>query len=140
MMSYADTLYHYDSKTNKIQAAFTITMDPEKKGDSFFIFNEWPHDYFVTIAGKRNIIVNKESPIAYEVEFVNDFMGNMGCYPTCQDGYFYQNWEPAQLKDELEDILSSDDCPEGQKGKIKSFMQTLNENDNNILFLGKLKK
>lgn len=140
MMSYADTLYHYDSKTNKIQAAFTITMDPEKKGDSFFIFNEWPHDYFVTIAGKRNIIVNKESPIAYEVEFVNDFMGNMGCYPTCQDGYFYQNWEPAQLKDELEEILSSDDCPEDQKGKIKSFMQTLNENDNNILFLGKLKK
>lgn len=141
MMTYADTLYHYNSQTNDIQAAFTMTMDPEKKGDSFFIFNEWPHDYFVTIVGEgRNILVNKESLTAYEVKFINDFMGNIECYPTCQDGYFYQNWEPAQLKDKLEEVLSSGDCPEEQKSKLKAFMQTLNENENNILFLGKLKQ
>lgn len=118
-----------------------MTMDPEKKGDSFFIFNEWPHDYFVTIVGEgRNILVNKESLTAYEVKFINDFMGNIECYPTCQDGYFYQNWEPAQLKDKLEEVLSSGDCPEEQKSKLEAFMQTLNENENNILFLGKLKQ
>lgn len=141
MMTYTDTLYHYNSQTNKIQATFTMTMDPEKKGDSFFIFNEWPHHYFVTIVGgSRNILVYKDSSTAYEVEFINDFMGNMECYPTCQDGYFYQNWEPAQLKDKLEEVLSSGDCPENQKSKLESFIQTLNENDNNILFLGKLKQ
>lgn len=141
MMTYTDTLYHYNSQKNKIQATFTMTMDPEKKGDSFFIFNEWPHHYFVTIVGgSRNILVYKDSSTAYEVEFINDFMGNMECYPTCQDGYFYQNWEPAQLKDKLEEVLSSGDCPENQKSKLESFIQTLNENDNNILFLGKLKQ
>lgn len=141
MMTHTDTLYHYNSQTNKIQATFTMTMDPEKKGDSFFIFNEWPHHYFVTIVGgSRNILVYKDSSTAYEVEFINDFMGNMECYPTCQDGYFYQNWEPAQLKDKLEEVLSSGDCPENQKSKLESFIQTLNENDNNILFLGKLKQ
>lgn len=141
MMTHTDTLYHYNSQANKIQAAFTMTMNPEKKGDSFFIFNEWPHNYFVTIVGgDRNILVDKESLTAYEVEFINDFMGNMECYPTCQDGYFYQNWEPVQLKDKLEEVLSSGDCPENQKSKLESFIQTLNENDNNILFLGKLKQ
>ena len=141
MMTYTDTLYHYNIQTNKIQATFTMSMDPEKKGDSFFIFNEWPHHYFVTIVGgSRNILVYKDSSTAYEVEFINDFMGNMECYPTCQDGYFYQNWEPAQLKDKLEEVLSSGDCPENQKSKLESFIQTLNENDNNILFLGKLKQ
>lgn len=40
MMTHTDTLYHYNSQTNKIQAAFTMLMDPNKKGDSYFIFKE----------------------------------------------------------------------------------------------------
>ncbi len=142
MMTHTDTLYHYNSQTNKIQAAFTMSMDPDKKGDSFFIFNEWPHHYFVTIVGEggRSILVDKEQPIGYEVEFVNDFMGNLEFYPLTQDGYFFQNWEPAELREALEEALASGDCPDDQKEKLKAFMQTLHDNDNNLLFLGKLKR
>lgn len=142
MMTHTDTLYHYNSQTNKIQAAFTMSMDPDKKGDSFFIFNEWPHHYFVTIVGEggRNILVSKERPVGYEVEFVNDFMGNLEFYPQTQDGYFYQNWEPAELREALEETLASGNCPDDQKEKLKAFMQTLHDNDNNLLFLGKLKQ
>ena len=142
MMTHTDTLYHYNSQTNKIQAAFTMSMDPDKKGDSFFIFNEWPHHYFVTIVGEggRNILVDKEQPVGYEVEFVNDFMGNLEFYPQTQDGYFFQNWEPAELREALEEALASGDCPDDQKEKLKAFMQTLHDNDNNLLFLGKLKR
>lgn len=140
MITHHDTLYHYNAETNKIKAAFTMTMDPEKKGDDFFIFCEWPHHYFVVIVGgNRNILVDKEASTAYEVEFVNDFMGNMEYFPSVQDGYFYQNWEPEILKEKLEEIVSSEDCTDDQKEKLKNFMQTLNENDNNVLFLGKLK-
>lgn len=141
MITHHDTLYHYDGQTNKIQAAFSMSMDSEKKGESFFIFNEWPHYYFITIVGgKRNIIVDKEDSVAYEVKFVNDFMGNMSFFPSIQDGYFFQNWEPGVLKETLKELVASEDCPEEQKGKLKNFMQTLNENDNNVLFLGKLKQ
>lgn len=142
MMTHTDTLYHYNSQTNKIQAAFTMSMDPDKKGDSFFIFNEWPHHYFVTIVGEggRNILVSKERPVGYEVEFVNDFMGNLEFYPLTQDGYFFQNWEPAELREALEEALASGNCPDDQKEKLKAFMQTLHDNDNNLLFLGKLKR
>ena len=142
MMTHTDTLYHYNSQTNKIQAAFTMSMDPDKKGDSFFIFNEWPHHYFVTIVGEggRNILVSKERPVGYEVEFVNDFMRNLEFYPQTQDGYFFQNWEPAELREALEEALASGNCPDDQKEKLKAFMQTLHDNDNNLLFLGKLKQ
>ena len=141
MMTHTDTLYHYNSQTNKIQAVFTMSMDPDKKGDSFFIFNEWPHHYFVTIVGEggRNILVSKERPVGYEVEFVNDFMGNLEFYPQTQDGYFFQNWEPAELREALEEALASGNCPDDQKEKLKAFMQTLHDNDNNLLFIGKLK-
>ena len=141
MMTHTDTLYHYNSQTNKIQAAFTMLMDPNKKGDSYFIFKEWPHHYFVTILGEggRSILVDKEQPVGYEVEFVNDFMGNMEFYPQTQDGYFFQNWEPAELREALEETLASGNCPDNQKEKLNTFMQTLHDNDNNLLFIGKLK-
>lgn len=141
MITHHDTLYQYNSQTNKIQAAFTMSMDPERKGDAFFIFNEWPHHYYIAIVGgERNILVDKEVSKAYEVKFVNDFMGNMEFYPSIQDGYFFQNWEPGYLREKLEEALLSEDYPENQKEKLKKFMQTLNENDNNVLFLGKLKQ
>lgn len=55
--------------------------------------------------------------------------------------YFSDNYicKPEILKEKLEEIVSSEDCPDDQKEKLKNFMQTLNENDNNVLFLGKLK-
>ena len=74
------------------------------------------------------------------MEFVNDFMGNLEFYPLTQDGYFFQNWEPAELREALEEALASGDCPDDQKEKLKAFMQTLHDNDNNLLFLGKLKQ
>ncbi len=43
MMTFTDTLYHYNSIDNEVKAVFTMKMDPEKKGDSFFIYNEFPH-------------------------------------------------------------------------------------------------
>lgn len=142
MMTHADTLYHYDSQKNIIQATFTMPVDQEKKGDCFFIFNEWPHYYFINVVGKNsmNILVDKELEMGYQVDFVNDFMGNMKVYPRTQDGYFHQNWEPGALKEELEKTLSSGDCPEEQKEKLQNLMQTLHENDNNVLFIGKLKQ
>lgn len=55
--------------------------------------------------------------------------------------YFSDNYicKPGILKEKLEEIVSSEDCTDDQKEKLKNFMQTLNENDNNVLFLGKLK-
>lgn len=142
MMTHTDTLYHYNSKKNEIRACFTMTMDPDKKGEFFFIFNEFPHHYFVIIAGEngKNILVDKEKQEAYETTIVNDFMGNMEVLPKFQDGYYFCTYEPVELKEKIEEHLASGNCPEDQTDKLRILQQTLKENDNNLLLLGKLKK
>lgn len=142
MMTHTDTLYHYNSKKNEIRACFTMTMDPDKKAGSLFIFNEFPHHYFVSIIGEsgKNILVDKEKQEAFETTIVNDFMGNMEVYPKFQDGYYFCTYEPIELKEKIEEHLTSGNCPEDQADKLKTLQQTLKENDNNILLLGKLKK
>lgn len=142
MMTHTDTLYHYNSKKNEIRACFTMTMDPDKKGESFFIFNEFPHHYFVIIAGEngKNILVDKKKQEAYETTIVNDFMGNMEVLPKFQDGYYFCTYEPVELKEKIEEHLASGNCPEDQTDKLRTLQQTLKENDNNLLLLGKLKK
>ena len=142
MMTHADTLYHYDSSGNRIKARFSMKIDSEKLKDNFFILNEFPHHYFIIITGEsgRNILVEKENQIAYEANLVNDFMGNMKFYPQFQDGYFYCNLEPGDLKEKIENHLKSGGCPEEQIEALRRLASTLNENDNNILLLGKLRK
>lgn len=142
MMTHTDTLYHYNSKKNEIRACFTMAMDPEKKGDSFFIFNEFPHHYFVIIAGQngKNILVDKEKQEAFETTIVNDFMGNMPIFPKFQDGYYFRTYEPLALKEKIEEHLASGNCPADQEEKLRTLQKTLKENDNNLLLLGKLKK
>lgn len=142
MMTHTDTLYHYNSKKNEVKACFTMKMDREKKGDSFFIFNELPHHYLVLIVGKngRTILVDKAKQEAYDAKIVNDYMGNMDVSPKFQDGYYFRTYEPLALKEKIEEHLASGKCPEDQVEKLKALAGTLKENDNNLLLLGKLKK
>lgn len=142
MMTHTDTLFHYSSKKNEIKACFTMKMDPEKKGDSFFIFNELPHHYLVFVVGKngRTILVDKAKQEAYDTKIVNDYMGSLDVFPQFQDGYYYQTYEPLALKEKIEEHLASGKCPENQVKKLKTLAETLKENDNNLLLLGKLKK
>lgn len=142
MMTHTDTLYHYNSMKNEIKARFTMKMDREKKGDSFFIFNELPYHYLVFIVGKngRTILVDKAKHEAYDAKIVNDYMGNMDVSPNFQDGYYFRTYEPLALKEKIEEHLASGKCPEDQVKKIKALAETLKENDNNLLLLGNLKK
>ena len=142
MLASTDTLYHYNSIKNEVKACFTMIMDKEKKGDDFFIFNELPRHYWVFIVGKNGkaIMVDKTSHEAYQAEIVNDFLGNLKIIPRFQDGYFFDTYEPMELKEKLEEHIASGKYPEVQLEKLKEFISTLKENDNDILFIGNLKK
>lgn len=142
MLTSTDTLYHYNSIKNEIKAHFTLKMDAEKKGDSFFIFNELPHHYLVFIVGEKGqtILVNKETHEAFHATILNNWLGNMNAFPRFQDGYYFDIFEPAVLKEKLLNQLSSGNCPKEQVEKLKELAASLNDNDNNVLLLGKLKK
>lgn len=137
-----DTLYHYDSMQNEVKACFTLVMDKEKRKGNFFIFNELPRYYWAFIVGNNGkaVMVDKSTHEAFQPEIINDYLGDLVMFPRFQDGYFFDTCEPMVLKDKLEKHIAAGKCPEGQLDKLKEFISTLNENDNNILFIGKLKK
>ncbi|MFV0396700.1 MAG: 6-bladed beta-propeller [Bacteroidales bacterium] len=142
MLTSTDTLYHYSSVRNEINAHFTVKMDPEKKGDAFFIFNELPNHFLVFIVGEKGktILINKESHEAYNVKLVNDQMGGMDVFPRFQDGYFFNIYEPQVLKDKIDEFIQSGSLSEDKKLELESLQSTLQENNNNVVLLGKLKK
>ena len=74
---------------------------------------------------------------------VNDFYGNLPISnPNSRfnKGRFIFNVEPAALLEMIEAHLSSGKCPGQDKAKLKELAATLHENDNNLLFVGKLKR
>lgn len=71
---------------------------------------------------------------------MNDFFGNLPASTNFNKGYNIQNFEPMVLKEKIKEHIASGKCPDKDKEKIKSFAESLNENDNNLLFIGKLKK
>lgn len=140
-----DTLYHYDTKTNSVLPVFTA-MFPGKETDSYHLYYELPGYYVVGIYNyKKNtssmIGVNKKEETSRTIRIKNDFMGGLELPSfTFNRGWYLQMFEPMELAEAIEKKLSQSDCQEAEKKQLKELAETLHENDNNILFLGKLKQ
>ena len=142
MMTSTDTLYHYNSISNEVKACFTMEMDPDKKGDSYFVYNELPNHYLASIVGNNGgtILIDKQKQTASRVKFIYDSFCDLEFFPRFQDGYFFDMYEPAVLKEKLEKHLESGSYSDNQAKKATDLISALNENDNNVLIYGKLKK
>lgn len=78
-----------------------------------------------------------------QYRLVNDFYGNLPISnPNSRfnKGRFIFNIEPAALQEMIEAHLVSGKCPPGAKAQLKELAATLHENDNNLMFVGKLKR
>lgn len=51
-----------------------------------------------------------------------------------------QSLEPGQLIEKIEKQIASGKCSGQDEQKLKELAATLTENDNNVLFIGKVKK
>ena len=74
---------------------------------------------------------------------VNDFYGDLpiaSAMDFFQQGYYVECFEPYELQEKIEEHLSSGDCPKGEVEKLKALSASLHEEDNNVLFIGKLKQ
>ena len=90
-----------------------------------------------------DILVDTQKNASSHFRLVNDFYGNL---PISNPGYrfyrgyFIQNLEPGQLAEQIETHLASGKCPAQDKKKLEELATSLNENDNNVLFIGKIRK
>lgn len=135
-----DTMFIYDNKANKMLPRFVMNFgDVAEK--PYASTNELPNHFLSFIYGKDKVLIDKKTrTTATFNEIENDYLGNMPVMPNFNKGYFMQTFEPAQLMEKLETYLASGNCPESEKKKLEDLLNSLDDNDNNIMFIGKLKQ
>ena len=135
-----DTLFHYLPTSNKIQAKLTMDFGNMEEVP-IHIYNELPNYYIVTVFNKGTIVIDKQKQTASYAKIVNDFCGNMNeVMFNFKDGWAYRMFEPSYLIHYIENRLKESDCTTKDQEQLQRMLKTIHEDDNNILFLGKLKK
>ena len=120
-----DTLYHYESDTNRLLPAFTLDF-PEGK-IQIHDHQELPTCFIGTLIGRMeqvgltstetrehvNFIIDKRTLRGGRYQIYNDFLGNTPVYwlDKSRHGYYARNLSPAMLKAELEEALRRNDLP-----------------------------
>ena len=150
-----DTLYHYESDTNRLLPAFTLDF-PESK-IQIHDHQELPTCFIGTLIGRMeqvgltstetrehvNFIIDKRTLRGGRYQIYNDFLGNIPIYwlDKSRHGYYARNLSPAMLKAELEEALRRSDLTSEMRQKVSSIHESIDvERDNNYLMIGKLKK
>ena len=139
MITGNDTLFVYNPKDGSSMPRFTVTNVP-KDENSFQIYMELPQKYIANIIGKGMIAVDKATKEAHFVRLKNDKFGGLNAPFNFANGYFFAMYEPAQLMDRIEKRLSESSCTEADRKVLNELLNSLNEDDNNVMFVGKLKK
>ena len=143
-----DTLYHYQPENNRLQPRFTLHFNEEVIRHNYI---ELPNHYLVWLIDQAawsemprfsKILVDKKTMRGCYVDFKLDMLGNIDGPNkiSFSRGYFTAIMDSYALKEQLEKALSQPDKlnPEMLK-KIKDLNNSITEDDNNIVFIGKLK-
>ena len=136
-----DTMYQYSAERNKIEPVFNVKFNSSEK--PFMQYIKLNNSCIVNVFGKKQIIyADLEEKTSSFVKIKNDFFGGLGIFPsvmTFRNGWFVWNLEPGQLMEEIEKRLKESDCTSQDKEKLTKLLKSLDDNANNVLFLGKLK-
>lgn len=135
-----DTLFHYNKNANKLYPKFKMDFG-EVSEIPMHIYSELPGYYLTAMLwGKGVIAVNKDKQTSNYVKLRNDFFGHMeaSMFSFC-NGWFYHMFEPGQLISRIERRLAESDCSAEDRKQLEEMLDSIDEDDNNILFMGKLK-
>jgi hypothetical protein len=137
----SDTLYHYNPKKNTLEPKFAIAYRDKK----FYSVNrEMPGYYYFDIFGPEvvssSVLVNKKTLDAKYFNLQNDFFGNTKASAEFSNGYFINNVAAITLKKQIEYVLKRSKLTDKDRKKLNDFNNNLTQEDNNIIFCGRLKQ
>jgi len=147
-----DTLYHIDLKMNRLFPFFTVEYNFIKARDKPIIFQlnknlmmtilkeTTPAGYYV----ERDVIATDlRNKTSSRVKVINDYLGNMDVSNAIQrsfrKGYLVRCIQPEDLMEDIEKRLTESNCTENDRKILQKTLSTLKENENNVVFIGKLK-
>jgi len=147
-----DTLYHYNITESKLEPKFTLDFkDRPWKIHSYF---ELPHYFLGQITVEKKLsdhVSGIEYPSKYIVDkrtlkggfyrLYNDFLGDIPMeWASFYNGYYFWNSDPKELKEILRQHLKSrSELSNNGHKKLIDLIDSIDENDNNYLFYGKIK-
>lgn len=137
MMMPNDTLFCYDVQKGAATPRFVLNNKPK---DAYLILQELPQSYIASMWNRGAIVVDKASKVSHWVRLKNDMFGNITAPFSFSNGYFFAAYEPMQLADRIEKRLNERSCTEQDRKVLNELLDSLDENDNNVMFIGKLKK
>lgn len=148
-----DTLYHYNIPENRLEPKFTL--DFKNKPWKIHSYEELPHHFLGTVTVEKKLSDNisvTEYPSKYIVDkktlkggfyrLYNDFLGGLPLkWAAFYNGYYFWNVDPGELADLLTQHLDeSKTLAEKDRKKLTDLLDSIDENDNNYLFYGKMRQ
>ena len=101
-----------------------------------------PSDFYRKGETARAVVarVDNKNNNSHYVKLVNDYFGGLPAPMNFTNGWFFAMYEPAVLMENIEKRMAASDCTDKDKELLKGLLESLDENDNNVMFIGKLKK
>lgn len=150
----ADTLYHFLPEENRLAPVLTLQQSEEKIQQGYaelpgYYMVDIPTGYTDTehgsyVSQRVYVLIDKETQKGAFVRILNDLIGNEPieyAFFYFKNGYFAYTMEPEVLLESLEKALAHpESLNEEQRGKLEKLKNSIHENDNNYLFVGKIKQ
>ena len=151
-----DTLYHYDAVKNIITPCFTIDHVVSENQSACTVLYEtsrsywaqvtlYPNNLSSSVSSVRlpafNVCVSKKDGNVRRIDrFTDPLLGLSYPYLVMQNGYVCISYEPLGLMDALDKVLAQTDLKPEICKRATDLRNSLHENDNDILIIGKLKQ
>ncbi|MDD4158719.1 MAG: 6-bladed beta-propeller [Proteiniphilum sp.] len=148
-----DTLYHYNTTANHLDPIFTL--DFKDKPRKIHWYEELPAHFTgsVTIEKKlsdnlsvteypANFIVEKKTLRGAYYKLYNDFLGDLPVlWASFNHGYYVWNVDPGEMAEMLTQHLNENKMlSDKDRRKLTEMLDSIDVNDNNYLFFGKLRQ
>ena len=151
-----DTLYHYDAVKNIITPCFTIDHVVSENQNASTVLYEtsrsywayvtlYPNDISSSAFSVRlttfNVCVSKKDGNVRRIDrFTDPLLGLSHLFLMMNNGYICISYDPLELMDALDKVLTQTDLEIDVRKRATDLRNSLHENDNDILIIGKLKQ
>ena len=151
-----DTLYHYDAVKNIITPCFTIDHVVSENQSACTVLYEtsrsywaqvtlYPNNLSSSVSSVRlpafNVCVSKKDGNVRRIDrFTDPLLGLSHLFLMMNNGYICISYDPLELMDALDKVLTQTDLEPDVRKRTTDLRNSLHENDNDILIIGKLKQ
>ena len=146
----ADSVYHYNTKVNKLDPVFTLKYKNEppihglNEMKRYFMGNlaerHQIDEYSATVKNMTYFLVDKTTLKGSFFTLVNDYLGDLEIdWPNYkfEDEYFALNMDPGNLSEQLEKALENKKLSADMKKKLQKLKDSISDNDNNYILYAK---